>query len=299
MNTYTAYGLTIASDLACPELRAGAGEPDVRVYLGDPQAAGNQLRVGYEASAAEFVLRVPRVACFTLTAGHEIRIEPYTDPPDFAAIRLFLLGTVMGGLLHQRGILPLHGSAVCKNASTLLIVGRSGAGKSSLAAALARDGWKLQSDDISAVRIVNGVAICDPGFPRRKMWPDMLLRLGENPDDHDRVRGTLEKRSQFVPDHEFEPAATAIRNVLVLGKTRDSKLAIGRLSAPAGMAVLKKHTFRDYLRSPLGLHLKHFAIISTLASQAPVHRLNRPQVGGDVESVVDCLKQAIAADDLR
>jgi hypothetical protein len=296
MATYTAWGLTIASELVCPELRPGAGAPDVHVYLQDPTLPTGQSQVGYEASALEFVLRVPKVGCFTLIRGQEIRIEPFTTPPDFAALRLFLLGTVMGAVLHQRGVLPLHGSAVCRDGSTLLILGRSGAGKSSLAAALSRDGWKLQSDDICAVRIVNGVAICDAGFPRRKMWPDMLMRLGEDPSQHERVRETVEKRSQIVLEHEFEPMSAPIRSVVVLGQTRDKTPAIRDLPAPIGMAALKKHTFRDNLRNPLGLHLNHFQIISTLAGQATIRRLNRPQAGGDLESVLECLRPALAAD---
>lgn len=296
MTTYTVYGLTIASELDCPELRPYSGVPDVHVHLREPTLVAGQSQVGYEASVDEFVLRVPKVAAFTLIRGQEIRVEPYSDVPDFPAIRLFLLGTVMGALLHQRGILPLHGSAVCKNASTLLILGRSGAGKSSLAAALSRDGWKLQSDDISAVRVSNGVATCDPGFPRRKMWPDMLQCLGQDPNQHERVRATVEKRSQLVPDHEFAPMTAPIRTVVVLGKSRDRSPVIRDISGPLGMAALKKHTFRDYLRSPLGLHLNHFQIISRLACQATILRLNRPQTGGDLESVLECLRPALASD---
>ena len=65
-----------------------------------------------------------------------------------ADVRLFLLGSVWGALALQRGLLPLHASAVGRGRTVHAFTGPPGAGKSTLAAALAARGYPLFTDDM-------------------------------------------------------------------------------------------------------------------------------------------------------
>jgi len=60
-------------------------------------------------------------------------------------------GTVAALILVWRGMVPLHGSAVALGGQAVMIAGDPGAGKSSLCAALVRQGGLLVSDDLSAL----------------------------------------------------------------------------------------------------------------------------------------------------
>jgi hypothetical protein len=62
----------------------------------------------------------------------------------------FLEGTVLT-LLEYQYMTPIHGACVQLAGQGVLLCGESGAGKSSLAFACARSGWKFLSDDGSAV----------------------------------------------------------------------------------------------------------------------------------------------------
>lgn len=61
-------------------------------------------------------------------------------------------GSAMLLLRHLRGEIALHGAAIAKSGRALLVLGRSGDGKSTLAHALVADhGWELLADDAIAV----------------------------------------------------------------------------------------------------------------------------------------------------
>jgi serine kinase of HPr protein (carbohydrate metabolism regulator) len=69
--------------------------------------------------------------------GRSIVVQPNPEASR-VEIETFLMGTIAGILLHQRGIMPLHGSCVEINDAAIALTGPSGRGKSTLAAALAR-----------------------------------------------------------------------------------------------------------------------------------------------------------------
>lgn len=291
MPLYRAFGLIIASELCCPELPCAEGPADVEVRVaGSADAVGAPARVpiGFEAAPGHFELRVPRVGRFVVQDGATITITPDAGADD-ESLRLFLLGSAFGALLHQRGSLPLHGAAIWQDGRSVLILGTSGAGKSSLAAALGRHGWRLQSDDVSAVNLRGGRAECEPGFPRQKMWPDMLRQLGDDADRYGAVRAGLEKRSVPIDAAAFHDQPGVIGAVVVLGSYRGKTPVLARVDGPMRMALLKRLTFRANLRAPLEMHRAQFEIIGRLAGQAPVWRLQRPRSGGSPVALAETL----------
>ena len=98
---YRLFGLHVLSDLPLPELAPvdPAEEPDVRIIL------------GAAAEATGTLLEIADIAQFQVEGGREIRVEPLPGVSE-RNIRLFLLGSAMGMLLHQRGLLPLHANAI-------------------------------------------------------------------------------------------------------------------------------------------------------------------------------------------
>jgi hypothetical protein len=122
-------------------------------------------------------LDVPGVARYSVEDGKRILIEPMADSTP-EKIRLFLLGSTMGALLYQRGLFPLHGSAVETPWGAMIFVGVQGAGKSTLAAEFHRQGYRLLSDDVCAVEhSPNGLRIL-PALAQIRLCADAWQRLG-------------------------------------------------------------------------------------------------------------------------
>lgn len=181
-NAYWAYGLHIHSDIECPELPADATpveQPDVTIRLGEPIEAAEETLENkyYEVRPDSFQLAISGVARYSVDQGSRITIEPVIGAPP-AEVRLFLLGSSMGALLYQRGLFPLHGSAVETPWGAMIFVGEQGAGKSTLAAEFHRRGYRLLSDDVCAVRPAGDRLEVLPALAHFRVCADAYERLG-------------------------------------------------------------------------------------------------------------------------
>lgn len=182
VNAYWAYGLRIHAELDCPELPPHpeqTGDPDVMIEL-IPQATPTSEapeKTWYEVEPGSFRLTVPGAANYRVEEGMRIVIEPLPGAQP-EKIRLFLLGSVMGALLYQRGLFPLHGSAVATPWGAMIFVGTQGAGKSTLAAQFHRRGYQLLSDDVCAVEMVPDGFQVLPALGHLRICADAYERLG-------------------------------------------------------------------------------------------------------------------------
>ncbi|WP_374649281.1 HPr kinase/phosphorylase [Rhizorhabdus sp.] len=88
-----------------------------------------------------------------------------------------LVGIGLGLLLHRRGITCLHGSVVSVHGRTIALLGDSGAGKSTTAAALVAQGGILVSDDIAALRANGDRFIVARGCANVRLDPEASARI--------------------------------------------------------------------------------------------------------------------------
>ena len=168
-NRYSLFGLQLDSDLPLPELFEAAADPpaDVRIEVGAVPVDG-EFEAGLHAVDGGALLVIDKVARYFVGDGSRIVIEP----DEFASernVRLFLLGSVFGLLLHQRRMLPLHANAVEIDGSVAAFMGRSGAGKSTLAAWLNDRGFPLIADDVAVVDFEGATPFIVPGLPRLRL----------------------------------------------------------------------------------------------------------------------------------
>jgi hypothetical protein len=126
----------------------------------------------------EYRFRVQHVGSYWIRAGREIVVTPTPDA-GMREVRLFLLGTAWAALCYQRGLLPLHASAVQVGDHAVAFCGATGTGKSTLAAWLSERGYSLISDDRCRFDISpQGQALVYPSARRSKLWRDALEMFG-------------------------------------------------------------------------------------------------------------------------
>ena len=117
----------------------------VEARRGNWQCAGERVLI--QARGMGFLVEEGRTITYAAPAG--------TDPRD---LRLFLMGTPWVALAAQRGLLPLHASAVAYGTDVHAFSGRPSVGKSTLAAALSARGHALFADDSLLVDIDHAAA---------------------------------------------------------------------------------------------------------------------------------------------
>ena len=288
---FEAYDLVLQSEIDLPELLPSTGvgrEPDVSISYGkvldSGVAGGVQLGPFLWASEREFRLHIPGVARFLVHDGTSISVDPEPGA-DGDSIRVFLLGSIFGALLYQRGRLVLHGNAVAIGGSCIVCVGPSGAGKSTLAAGFQRRSFPVLADDVVAVD-EQGRAL--PGFPRIKLWHDVAERFELETETLRRVRPAL-KKYNLPLGSSFGCEALPITRIYVLSDDHVDTVKVEELHGMAKFLQLLENTYRSKYLEGMGLKPRHLNLCGELANRVKLARLTRPRGGFTLDPLIDSI----------
>lgn len=186
---YVAFGLRVESawpisSLAAAEQRFD-GVPDVEISNGPvtlPEGLHDVEGMQAGIHGDRYFVGIEECGSFEIVAGRTIVVQPLPNVT-LEQVNLFLLGSVFGALLHQRGKVPFHCNGVEVDGSAFLFCGDSGTGKSTLAAHFVKRGFSLLSDDVCALGYAaNGEIMAFAGVPRLKLWQDALDHFGQPSD---------------------------------------------------------------------------------------------------------------------
>jgi hypothetical protein len=292
--TYTCYGLVLSSEIELPDLGAPLVTdvaPDVVVRFGSlasPPVTSDPLPYGLWRDGTSCGVEVPDVGRYEARDGRYVIIDP-VHGADPKAIRLFLLGSVLGAVMMQRDHLVLHGNAFRIGDACAVVVGHSGAGKSTLAAEFDRRGYDVLSDDVVPVD-PDGRAV--PGHPRIKLWDDALERLGVATDDLERINDDHEKFQLPLLRADLTPLP--LRWIYVLERHAADVLVLEPVHGAATFGLLHEHTYRnEFVHGPEAV-AKHLAQCARLVSGARVTKVRRPVANMTVEATADAILADIA-----
>jgi len=295
INKYSAFGLNIASEFKLPELPESTFEqPEVTIRWGENPAELTDIRgrgVLYQARKDDFLFRLDTVGSFRVQNGKEITVERLNKATD-DEVRLFLLGSAFGALLMQRNLLPFHGSTVVKDDKAYVIGGISGAGKSSLAAALVKKGYRLLADDISVIQIENGKPIVLPGIPHLKLWEDVLKKLEEDSSQYVKVRPQLLKYRKPAGS-EFLTLPVPLESITVLSTKNTEGFETEAIKGAEKFNVLKNNTYRYQFVEGLEKTMPHFKLTTELAASSRIYKVQRPTSPLLLKELADHFEQTI------
>lgn len=283
MYNYSAYNIGIQSELPLPELESSAGAaPDVtirfdRLSWSPSQEATFDEELCFEVASDDAHFFWEGLGKFRVSRGTEIVIDPAADVEE-RLLRLPLLGTIIAVLMHQRGRLVMHASAVAIDGEAIIFVGNKGRGKSTMAATLYGRGHQLIADDVVALSVNGeGHPMVMPGFPQFKLYPEAAISsLGNDDEPLPELAEGYEKCGRRVTDR-FAQEPIPLRSVYVLeGGTVASieqlgpQAAVLALIANSYMARFGKQLLRG------GEASSHLRQCTRLIGQVPVYRLKRP-----------------------
>jgi hypothetical protein len=299
---YRAYGLVFASSLPIPEM-APVGEeepawsrpPDVTVTTGEvPLHLRDPIRSGeyHEANADRLLLRIPGVGRYLVAQGERIIIEPHPEASDHE-VRVFLLGSSLGALLHQRGYLVLHASGIGTDQGAVLFAGASGAGKSTLLAELLRRGHRMMVDDVCAVTMTSEAPpLVVPSYPRTRLWGETAGRLAIDVRGLTRTRPNMDKYERQVVDQFWDSPAPLARLYHLAGSSGD-EMSLRQLGPLEAFQTVLNNTYRPVLLDSMARRGAHFELASRLSCAAPVVRVIRPRNTFRLEDLADLILEDV------
>lgn len=293
---YCICGLDVDSEIALPGALAPAltaRSPDVVVRRGAvPEDLSPDAEHGSDWAMEDgtFLLRVPEVARFLIKDGSEITCDIEAGRHEREVV-IFLLGSTFGILLHQRGSLVLHGSAVAVGGCAAVFCGPSGAGKSTLAAALVGEGYSLVCDDVCHIAFdEEETPIVLPDGRMLKLWADAVdhLSLGD-------IRGVSVRQS--VSKYYVPPSAVAETSSLRLAAMyfmRETPPAIAPgIDCPnvaEAAALLRLNAYRPQLVERMGLGRTYFFDAAKMWRHGGLFGLARPLDFAVLPEVIGCLE---------
>ncbi|WP_296219234.1 hypothetical protein [uncultured Sphingomonas sp.] len=281
---YRAFGAGIRSDFALPELEGNAdGIVDIDIVRGtvDRPTPVGMLGRAHAFNSAETYLGMGNVGKFLISGDRRVTCELFPEFPENLA-GFALLGPVMATIMHLRGNLVLHGSALEVGDGAVVFLGDKGAGKSTMAGAMTTAGHALITDDVIAVRAdENGRSAVVRAYPMIKLSDAALDNFGTDgfellPLDAD-IPSKQRARVNAVPQRERTPI---VRVYILARGAADAAAAVETLPLGEALPQLFAHSYMTRYSADPFKHddgmVKHMRQCAALLDQAPVKRLTVP-----------------------
>lgn len=276
LQTYSVFGLIVRSEMPLKELSVAAEQYawDVDVRRGAIEECVED-HPGYNTRQAGTLLYIPKVGRYLVRNGREVIVDAHPDASE-RNVRLFLLGSAFGALLHQRGLLPLHANAMEIDSRLVAFSGHSGAGKSTIAAWFHDRGHRILADDVCVIRFDDeGRPLAYPGIPRLRLWREALEAGGRAADDYHRSFDDMDKYDVPTRPHsQVDPVPLA--RIYLLRKASDgADGSIRRLTGVEAVDALVSNTYRGAYLKTINRTGEHLATCLRLARAVPIFEAAR------------------------
>ena len=276
--TYTLCGLHTRSDMALnsvPTSPLVGPNVDVLIQIapGRPPEAKNLDRGVLEHLGEGWLIKLQGIADFEIINGRKICVWPAPGARQ-RDIEIFLFGLVWATLCQQRGLLPLHASAVMTKSGIAAFAGPSGAGKSTTAALMGSFGYGLVTDDMLPISF-NREAVPGawPYLRRLKLHGGAVAQLALT--SVGLVSKKLDKEKYFVcPKSVAGDKWNRLDRIYLLeNDSADSQVPISQITGADAIRALVDHTFYLDFVLDSSRFRDHLVLCAQLASKIPIYRL--------------------------
>ncbi len=204
----------------------------------------------------------------------------------------YLLGPILGFVLRLRGTVCLHASAIAIDDRVVVLVGAAGAGKSTTAAAFARQGYPVLSDDVVPLIDRGDTFWVQSAYPRIRLWETSVMAL----------YGDREALPRLVPTHptwdkryldlnqagyQFQSSPLPLAAIYYINDRDDNPAypQIAPMTTQAQIITLVTNTYTNYLLDKQ-LRAQEFELLSRVVKYIPVRQLTpHTDIGRLVETI--------------
>lgn len=285
---YQVYGLRIASafPLPCPsQPHATLTKADVEILRGEASlfhdGASEQgerpftFRYARRQNGTEELRWAGAMRCLVEADGRRVLCDSLNGSMR-AVFHTHLAGQLIAHALIKLGYEPLHATTLVVDEGAIALLGDCGYGKSTLAAAFLKAGFRLLTDDLLTLTPADRSFLAHPGMPRIKLFPEIARALLGD------TRGSALNpytRKLVIPlsRRRYHPSPIPLRAVYCLTPaSRTSRARVRALSPRRACLELIKNTFVPAVQEPRRLgRLLQWA--SQLAMTVPVRSLAYPR----------------------
>lgn len=297
--TISESALPVAPDGPCEE-----------VFSWELESGATWLQV--TRTASDFYLSFPGYVDVLVSCGGE-RVLFHRGPGiPWPTIEHLLVDQVIPRVLSLSGEFVLHSSAVVSRGGALVFTGKTGQGKSTLAAAFALRGCPLLTDDSLLLRQAGGEIMAYPSYPSLRLWPEDTPHFEQlGAEISDVAHYTSKKRLRMDArggSFAEKPVKTAALFILANGAAApegtpvqngprpegDAAITISKLSPREAFMELVQHSIQMDTNERGSLKAQTEKI-AALANAIPAFRLSYPHDRALLPKVVDTVLEHAAS----
>jgi hypothetical protein len=231
---------------------------------------------------------------FAIDAGGKHIEVRWADSTTLENAASYLLGPVFGFLLRLRGVTCLHASAIAVGDFAVAIAGPPGSGKSTTAAAFARRGHAVLSDDVVPILERGDSFSLVPAYGSLWLWPDSVKALYGSEEALPRLLPGWDKRHLALEQagYLFQREPLPLGAIYLLGeRTGDPG---GPFVEPVvGQTSLISLVANTYANRTLDTNMraKEFEFLGRVVRAVPVRQLRPHHDAARLERLCDAIVQ--------
>ena len=270
---------------------------DVKITVGQvPKMLGGHPvidHLGFQKNEEKCLINIKKVGKFYIESGGSITVERNSKSVSEDTLRLFLLGSCMGVILQQRGILALHASGLVKNERCILFIGPSGVGKSTAVNYFSGLGYSMIGDDVIPLHINKEGFQVIPSYPWSKLWKETILELEiHNKKIHGKVKSGIDKYNIKLEENFHEKPRTP-KFAIRLDWQNHLEPTFKKVDKKIAFNIYKQNIYREYLLKNGGEQKLLIKTAFFLAKNLPLFHFNRPKTEKTIQAHLDRLNRFI------
>jgi hypothetical protein len=283
---YEIFGRSIASGMPLPELPQASGAGPAWRFerrCPPPAAPARPWFVVWRRPDGDPWLRACRTAAgyrleYRNCAVFDVDLEQRTMAGDTIAcaeemFRHFLLDQVVP-LVMSLETPVLHASTVVIDGRLVAFAGPGGAGKSTIATALARRGHAIGGDDALLVTARERSASAVPAYPGVRLWADSERAVAAGLTGWGRTEPSAKQR--FTSGLPFARGESVLTDVYVIDRAAAGSIGFARLSPRDAVVELLRETYRLALDDRAAM-ARELDALTAIASRLACWRLSFPR----------------------
>ena len=291
----------------CLAKRTEAPPETDRIYASRGKNPEGESGVELYATADRYVMRFPGVADFMVAPSSiDCRLVATESP---YLVDICLLGYVLTFYAESLGISAIHAGAVEIGGRAVLFSADSTGGKSTIVASFVAAGAPLLADDIAALELEAGRAICHRSYPQFRMTDEQVASFVRpqpgsslaRTDEFDIIHPDFPKVG--VPAERvgtFGERSLPLAAVYLLQREAQNAgpVTVESVAPTEALMHLIRNSFLAELVDATELRSGRLARLSRVVSSVPVRRLRYPTGYDILPDVHRVVRRDLAAEDI-